>query len=217
VYWTDWLRTTLAWRGDYYAASVDSVLQQANSGHVQTAIGSPKIRIVFGPFAKTEFFLAAGMGYHSNDARSTTLTEVPGDPATVQGASPFLVRSRGAELGLRTTAVPRLDSSISVFVLDQASELFFSGDAGDTTAGRPSRRVGIEFANDYRPASWLRLDANVALTRARFLGFDSAQEQIYQSLAGFPRAQIGNAPGNFVFNAPWMVASAGLTLGEATG
>ena len=37
------------------------------------------------------------------------------------------------------------------------------------------------------------------------------------SLAGFPQAQIGNAPGNYVFNAPWMVASAGITLGEETG
>jgi len=217
VHLTDWLRTTLAWRGDYYAASVDSTLQAANSGHVQTVLGSPKIRIVFGPFAKTEFFLAAGMGYHSNDARSTTITEVPGDPATAQGASPLLARSRGAEVGLRTTAIRDLDSSVSFFILDQASELFFSGDSGDTTAGRPSRRVGVEFTNDYHPVSWAHLDFNVALARARFLGFDAAQEQLYRSLAGFPQAQIGNAPGNFVFNAPWMVASAGLTLGEATG
>ncbi len=37
------------------------------------------------------------------------------------------------------------------------------------------------------------------------------------SLAGFPQAQIGNAPGNFIPEAPWMVASAGITLGEKTG
>ena len=27
VHWTDWMRTTLGWRGDYYSASVDSILQ----------------------------------------------------------------------------------------------------------------------------------------------------------------------------------------------
>ena len=32
VHWTDWLRTVLGWRGDYYAASVNSMLQPANSG-----------------------------------------------------------------------------------------------------------------------------------------------------------------------------------------
>jgi hypothetical protein len=217
VHWTDWMRTTVGWRGDYYSASVDSILQQANSGNTQAAIGSPKFRMVFGPFAATEFFIGAGMGYHSNDARSTTATEMPGDPSEGQGESPLLVRARGAEVGIRTRIVPGLDSSVSLFYLHQDSELFFDGDTGETTAGRPSQRTGIEFTNDYRPASWLHVDADLALTRARFLGYDQAQEAIYQSLAGYPQAQIGNAPGNYVYNAPWMVASAGVTLGEATG
>jgi TonB dependent receptor/TonB-dependent Receptor Plug Domain len=217
VHWTNWFRTTVGWRGDYFAASVNSILQQANSGHSQAAIGSPKFRMVLGPFYNTEFFLGAGMGYHSNDARSTTITELPGDPATGQGAAPLLVRSKGAEIGVRSKAMPGLDRSVSLFILDQTSELFFDGDTGNTIAGRPSRRAGIEFTNDYRPYSWLHIDANLALTRARFLGGDSAQAQIYESLAGFPQAQIGNAPGNYVYNAPWMVASAGITLGEATG
>jgi len=217
VHWTDWLRTTAGWRGDYYAASINSMLQTANSGNTSAAIGSPKFRMVFGPFAKTEFFVGAGMGYHSNDARSTTFTEVPGDPTTPQAASPLLVRSRGAEVGVRTRIVPGLDSSVSLFYLHQGSELFFDGDTGTTMPGRPSVRTGIEFTNDYRPASWIHADADLALTRARFLGFDEAQEQTYISLAGFPEAQIGNAPGNYVFNAPWMVASAGITLGEEKG
>jgi outer membrane receptor protein involved in Fe transport len=217
VHWTDWLRTTLGWRGDYYAASVNSTLQTANSGSTSATIGSPKLRMVFGPFAKTEFFIGAGMGYHSNDARSVTISEVPGDPSTPESPSPLLVRSRGAEVGVRTKIVPGLDSSVSLFYLHQDSELFFSGDTGTTTPGRPSVRTGIEFTNDYRPASWIHMDANLALTRARFLGFDDAQEVLYVSLAGFPQSQIGNAPGNYVDNAPWMVASAGITLGEQTG
>ncbi len=217
VHWTDWLRTTLGWRGDYYAASVNSTLQTANSGSTSATIGSPKLRIVFGPFAKTEFFIGAGMGYHSNDARSVTISEVPGDPSTPESPSPLLVRSRGAEVGVRTKIVPGLDSSVSLFYLHQDSELFFSGDTGTTTPGRPSVRTGVEFTNDYRPASWIHIDANLALTRARFLGFDDAQEALYVSLAGFPQSQIGNAPGNYVDNAPWMVASAGVTLGEAKG
>ena len=217
VRWTDWLKTTVGWRGDYFAASVNSILQQANSGHAQAAIGSPKFRMVIGPFYKTELFIGAGMGYHSNDARSTVITEVPGDPEMPQSASPLLVRSRGAEIGVRTKAIPNLDSSVSLFILDQASELFFSGDTGTTVAGLPSERTGIEFTNDYRPAPWIHIDADLALTRARFLGYDYTQAQLYQSLAGYPEAQIGNAPGNYVYNAPWMVASAGITLGEQTG
>ena len=217
VHWTNWLRTILGWRGDYYATSVDSMLQQANSGNVKDAIGSPKFRIVAGLFYQTELFVGAGMGYHSNDARSSTVTQVPGDPTTPESPTPFLVRSEGAEIGLRTKAVPDLDSSISLFYLHQDSELFFDGDSGETVAGLPSQRTGIEFTNDYRLASWLHVDANLALSRARFLGYDETQAALYQSLAGYPQAQTGNAPGNYVYNAPWMVASAGITLGEKTG
>ena len=130
---------------------------------------------------------------------------------------PFLVRSRGAEIGVRTKAIPNLDSSISIFYLHQDSELFFDGDTGTTVPGPPSVRTGIEITNNYRLASWMSVDADLALSRARFVGFDPAQEQLFQSLAGFPQAQIGNAPGNFIPEAPWMVASAGISLGEKTG
>jgi opacity protein-like surface antigen len=217
THWTDWWRTTLGLRGDYFAASVNSMLQPANSGNPNASIASPKFTSVFGPFYKTELFLGAGTGYHSNDARAVTVTEVPGDPTTPQGASPFLVRTVGAEIGARTKIVPGLDSSVSLFYLHQNSELFFDGDTGTTVPGPPSQRTGIEITNNYQPASWVRVDADLALSRARFLGFDTAQEQIYQSLAGYPQAQIGNAPGNYIYNAPWMVASAGITLGEKTG
>jgi outer membrane receptor protein involved in Fe transport len=217
VRWTDWLRTTLGWRGDYYQARVDSIFDPNNSGSVAAGIGSPKFTAVFGPFQKTEFFVGVGEGMHSNDARGATITEDPTDPATKLAASPLLVRTRGAEIGVRTKIISGLDSSLSLFVLDQDSEIVFSGDAGDTSASRASRRTGIEWTNRYRPVSWIDIDADLALSHARFVGFDSDQAAFYASLAGFPEAQIGNAPGNYIPNAPTIVASAGITLGEKTG
>jgi outer membrane receptor protein involved in Fe transport len=164
------------------------------------------------------------MGMHSNDVRGTTITEEPVDRAqnstaasTPLGASPLLVRTRGAEIGIRTKAIANLDSSVSVFLLDQASELVFNGDGGDTSPSRPSQRYGVEWTNNYQPTRWLALDANIAATRARFVGFDDAQAQLYASLAGFPQAQIGNAPGNDIPNAPALVMSTGVTLGDKTG
>jgi outer membrane receptor protein involved in Fe transport len=216
VHWTEWFRTTLGWRGDAYAANVDSIFDANNSGRTQAAIGSPKLTMVFGPFAKTELFLGYGMGMHSNDARGATITENPTDPAEKLGASPLLVRTRGAEAGVRNKALPGLDSSVSLFILDQASELLFLGDAGETAPSRPSERYGIEWTNNYRPGPGLALDADLALSHARFLGFDTDQAATYTSLAGFPQAQIGNAPGNYIPNAPWIVASAGLTVGGPT-
>jgi outer membrane receptor protein involved in Fe transport len=217
VRWTEWLRTTAGWRGDYYSARVDSIFDPNNSGAVSAGIGSPKFRMTLGPFDKTEFFVGAGEGMHSNDARGAVISEDPTDPTTKLSSSPLLVRTRGVETGVRSKIVPGLDTSLSVFLLDQESEIVFQGDAGDTAASRASRRAGVEWTNRYRPASWIDIDADLAWSHARFRGFDSEQAALYDSLAGFPQAQIGNAPGNYVPNAPAVVASAGLTLGEKTG
>ena len=116
VHWTDWLRTIVGWRYDYYWANDDSLFDAANSGKVSSGIGSPKFRMVLGPFNKTEFFFGAGYGMHSNDVRGVTITEEPVDrvanptAASVPlGASPLLVRTKGAEVGTRTKIIPGLE------------------------------------------------------------------------------------------------------------
>ncbi len=81
----------------------------------------------------------------------------------------------------------------------------------------PTRRIGVEWTNDYHPVSWFDLDADFATTRARFLGYDYAQAALYASLAGYPEAQVGNAPGHYVPGAATMVGSIKATIGEKTG
>ncbi len=118
-------------------------------------------------------------------------------------SSPFLVKTKGAEIGLRTKLVPGSDQfgrASSCWI--SASEILFVGDAGDTEASRPSRRVGFEWTNDYKPTSWLSLEADLAMTRARFRGSNADQAAAYAELDGYPASQIGNAPGNFIPGAP---------------
>jgi outer membrane receptor protein involved in Fe transport len=110
-----------------------------------------------------------------------------------------------------------LNSSLALFMLDAASENIFVGDAGTTEPSRPTRRIGLERTNDYRPFSWLDFEGDIAVTRSRFLGYNWAQAEAYNDLAGYPEAQIGNAPGNFIPGAPNVIASIGLQLGEKTG
>ena len=56
LHWTDWLRTIVGWRGDFYQTSVNSFFTPANSGSANAVIGSPKFGVVLGPFARTEFY-----------------------------------------------------------------------------------------------------------------------------------------------------------------
>ena len=138
--WTDWLRTTVGIREDYFAGRVLSDTPE-NSGNAQASITSPKAGIVLGPWYKTEFYGNAGYGLHSNDIRGATITVDPIDKVTPQDRVPLLVRSKGAELGIRTKAIEGLTSSVAVFVLDFDSELLFVGDAG-TTEAEPAEPPG---------------------------------------------------------------------------
>jgi hypothetical protein len=49
---------------------------------------------------------------------------------------------------------------MAVWRLDLDSELVYAGDAGNTEAGRPSRRTGVEWSNHWTPGEHLLTDAN---------------------------------------------------------
>ncbi len=217
LFWNEWLKTNFGWRGNFFAGSVDAVSNSLNSGTPNAFIANPKLSLVFGPFDKTEYFLNLGSGFHSNDIRGVTAKVDPLSITDRLSPAPFLVGTQGAEAGFRTQAIDGLNSSVAVFVLDSASEILFVGDAGTTEASRPSRRIGVEFTNDYRPVPWLDIEADLAVTRARFLGYDRDQAAAFEELAGFPEAQLGNAAGNYIPGAPAIIASAGATIGEALG
>jgi hypothetical protein len=178
VQWASKVRSVVGLRGDAVLMDVASD-RAANSDDRADAIVSPKAGLVFGPFADTEFYLNAGYGFHSNDARGATLRDDPTTPDPDDGVrvNP-LVRSRGAEVGLRTTCLPGLHSSLAGFVLDLDSELVFVGDAGNTEAARGSRRYGVEWTNAYAPAEWISLDADLTWTHARFRGDDPGGQHI---------------------------------------
>ena len=100
-------------------------------------------------------------------AAYTTETITPKEGLSADPVTP-LVRSRGAEVGLRTEVIPGLQSSLALWRLALDSELVFSGDAGDTAPNRPSKRYGIEWNNHWVARPWLLFDVDLAVSRARF-------------------------------------------------
>ena len=164
---TDWLRIQAGLRADGARFDVDDS-NPLNSGIRDAAILSPKLNIVFGPWDRTEFYLDAGDGFHSNDARGTVEHVDPQDGSPAEPVTP-LARAEGAEFGVRTALIPGLVSTVSAWGLDLASELTFDGDTGETDPSGPTRRYGIEFSNFYHVTKWLALDGDVSFTHARYL------------------------------------------------
>ncbi|TXI29095.1 MAG: TonB-dependent receptor [Nitrosomonas oligotropha] len=182
IQWLEKFRTVAGVRSDYYWFDVDSSLN-VNSGKRYDSMTNPKLSLIFGPLAQTEFYANYGSGFHSNDARGTTATVDPksGDP--VNRVNP-LVRSTGYEAGVRTGIIPGLQASLAVFRLDLDSELLFVGDAGTTEASRPSRREGFEISAFYMPSDWLTIDLDYALARAHFSDPDPSGDHIPGAIRG---------------------------------
>jgi len=248
--WAPWLTTIIGARWDNYRASVGSLQTYLsspivgylggdptrpfrlwtapfNNGSTYAQLVSPKASVIINPWDdKTDFYLNFGRGFHSTDARGATQIFSTSEATESFGYAPVQTRpllspSTGAEVGVKTKAIDKLESALTLFWIQLQSENVFEGDSGNTIFGPKSRRLGLECTNHYRPLSWLSFEGDLTITNARFLGFDKDQADLYYQLlqpAALPwGAYLGNKPGNFLINAAPVIATAVMELGESTG
>ena len=77
IQWAEKFRSVAALRGDLDYFDVTSLSNPTNSGTASTFLPSPKLSLIFGPWAKTEFYVQGGYSFHSNDGRGATQTQEP--------------------------------------------------------------------------------------------------------------------------------------------
>jgi outer membrane receptor protein involved in Fe transport len=236
IRWVEKFRSVLAFRGDEAIYSVNSVtppyvatelpgapvvnFAELNSGTASKFLPSPKASLIFGPWFKTEFYVQGGFSFHSNDARGATQRTEPISPdypfPTSSTPIPPLVQTKGGEFGVRTSAVPHLQSTLSVWYLYSRSELQQDGDTGATVASAsPSNRYGIEWANYYTPTEHLVFDLDMADSRAQFTEIDP-DDATYTNVGG-GQYPVQGAGGKLVPEAVRVVLSSGVTLHKYKG
>lgn len=204
IQWLPWFRTVAGFREDfinfdnknnftYFTNGPNS----ADSGDRFASTPEPKLSLIFGPWTKTEFYLNGGLGFHTDDARGVNTTQDPKTGQPVERALP-IAQTEGAEVGVRTLAIPNLQSSLTFWVLRLQSELIFDGDSGTTVPSPdPDLRKGVEWANYYTPTKWLTIDADFADSSAHFLN--------------------NPAGGDYVPEAARVVISSGVTVHDVCG
>jgi Carboxypeptidase regulatory-like domain/TonB-dependent Receptor Plug Domain/TonB dependent receptor len=210
IQWGNKFRSVVGLRGDDERFAVTSLaysapVNAANSGTATKFLPSPKASLIFGPWANTEFYVQGGFSFHSNDGRGTTQTvqTVSPDnpyPNTPVAKIPPLVQTKGGEIGVRTVAVPHLQSTLSLWYLHSNSELQQDGDTGTTVASeQSSNRYGIEWANYYTPGEHWAFDFDIADSRALFTQIDP--DDAAQSVVnGNVTTTYVNSAGNTVVN-----------------
>ena len=248
IQWASKFRSVLALRGDDEKFVVTSLaypidmttlpngttttVNAANSGSATKFLPSPKASLIFGPWANTEFYLQGGFSFHSNDGRGATQQVEPVSPDnpypdTPAAKIPPLVQTKGGEIGVRTTAVPHLQSTLSLWYLRSNSELMQDGDTGGTSASeQSSNRYGLEWANYYTPTEHLAVDFDIADSRAQFTQIDpddAAQSVVKAALSvngtpdGTVNWQESGPGGKLVPEAVKVVISSGVALHDYKG
>jgi outer membrane receptor protein involved in Fe transport len=164
---TSWMRLAGGLRAETFTFDVRNrcaTCAEQPAGRTSSSIVLPKMNLILGPWASTEFFANYGEGYHSNDARS----------AVAPGSSP-LSRAQSYEVGVRSKpwGPQGLEFIATLWRLDLKSELVFVGDEGTTEIRGPSRREGVEVA--VRGQVWgpLSFNGSVTWTKAEFRNGDA--------------------------------------------
>jgi hypothetical protein len=216
IQWTSKFRSVVALRGDdekfvVHSLAYSTAVNTANSGSSTKFLPSPKTSLILGPWANTEFYAQGGFSFHSNDGRGTTqaIEPISADnpyPNTPAAKIPPLVQTKGGEIGIRSVAIPHLQSTLSLWYLHSNSELMQDGDTGGTSASeQPSNRYGIEWANYYAPREHLAIDFDLANSKALFTTIDDGD------------AAPNSAGGKRVPEAVGVVISSGITLHDLKG
>ena len=164
---TSWMRLVGGLRAETFTFDVRNrcaTCAEPSAGRASSGIVLPKMNLILGPWASTEFFANYGEGYHSNDARS----------AVAPGSSP-LARAKSYEVGVRSKpwGPEGVELLATLWRLDLKSELVFVGDEGTTEIRGASRREGVEVAARGRVWGPLYFNGSVTYTKAEFRNGDA--------------------------------------------
>jgi outer membrane receptor protein involved in Fe transport len=164
---TSWLRLVGGVRGETITFDVRNrcpTCAEQPAGRKQSGVVLPKMNLILGPWASTEFFANYGEGYHSNDARS----------AVAQASSP-IARAKSYEVGLRSKpwGPEGVELIATLWRLDLKSELVLVGDAGTTEIRGASRREGVEVAARGQVWGPIYFNGSVTWTKAEFRNGDA--------------------------------------------
>ena len=162
-----WVRFSGGVRGEFFTFDVGNrcaTCAEQSDGRKGSGIVLPKMSMMLGPWAKTEFFVNYGEGFHSNDARSTVSV----------GASP-LARARSYEVGVRSRpwGPEGLELTATAWRLDLKSELVLVGDEGTTEIRGGTRRQGVEVAVRGKVWGPLYVNGSFTWTHAEFRNGDA--------------------------------------------
>jgi hypothetical protein len=155
----------------YNKLDEDPTLNGAGAYKEQNNILSPKLSFFYQPSLRTQFYLTAGKGFHSNDTRG--VVSAPGLKT--------LPAAYTTDLGTVLKISDKLLVNAAVWQIHLDNEYVYSGDGGSVEFSGKTQRVGFDFSARYQPIPAIYLDADLNYAHGRAV--DEAKGENYIPLA----------------------------------
>ena len=138
----------------------DTTLSGLGLYKAQTAIASPKVKLIYQANAQTQFYLNSGRGFHSNDTRVVVVTK----------GHEVLPAAASADLGAVFKPMKKIILNAAIWYIQLQREFVYSGDGGFVEFNGKTRRVGFDFTGRYQPLNALYFDLDVNYAHGRVAG-----------------------------------------------
>ncbi|MEM7187693.1 MAG: TonB-dependent receptor, partial [Bacteroidota bacterium] len=145
-------------RLDYFKFDyVDNLSELYDTRSEEKVAFSPKFNTVYTPSPRAQYFLKAGVGFHSNDARVVIANE----------GEKILPAAYGLDLGTVLKPANGIVLNATLWTLFLEQEFVYVGDAGIVEPSGRTRRFGLEIGGRYQATDWLYAYADINYTYAR--------------------------------------------------
>jgi len=148
------LSINAALRFDYFRFGYLNQLGSDDYQYSGKGIVSPKLNITYNQSNHVSFFVRAGTGFHSNDARVVIM----------QSVANTLPRAYSIDIGTETKITPTLLLQAALWRLDLDQEFVYVGDEGIVEPAGKTKRMGFDLSARYQLNKWLFLDTDFNIT-----------------------------------------------------
>ncbi|MFT5257649.1 MAG: hypothetical protein ACI9KF_001281 [Arenicella sp.] len=158
------------------------------------AIVTPKLNFLYTQNDNLQWFLKAGIGFHSNDTRVVLQ----------QNANNILPKAYGVDFGNIWKPIPKIVLNTAVWYLLSEEEFVYVGDAGIVEPSGASERFGFDFGVTFQFTDWLFLNTDLTYTKARSLENSTGEDYIplapdFTMVGGLSVANLGNFSGSLQY------------------
>ncbi|HNP32316.1 MAG TPA: TonB-dependent receptor [Flavobacterium sp.] len=162
--------------------ATDPTLNDIGLYKANANIVSPKLSVYYHANAKTQFYIASGRGFHSNDTRAVV----------VSNGKEILPPAYGVDLGTIYKPTSNLLLHLAAWYMGLKQEFVYSGDGGIVEITGATKRIGLDGSVRCQPLQSLYIDIDINYAHGRYTDEHKGQDYI-------PLAPIWSSTGGIMY------------------